>query len=218
MTIDVPAFLRGARREVEFTQKEGKSAKLVRLSRAYSTDQAGLWDAITNKERIPRWFLPVTGDLRLGGSYQLEGHAGGSILVCEEPKHFEITWEFGGEVSWVEVTLNVLGRDKTELVLEHVALDSDKWENYGPGAVGVGWDQLLMGLDLHIKGGGQKVDPALFMEWAMSKEGKAFAAGSSQAWSEASVRAGTDPIKAMAAAEKTTAFYTGVPEGDGTQE
>ena len=31
-------------------------------------------------ERIPRWFLPVSGDLRLGGRYQLEGNAGGEVL------------------------------------------------------------------------------------------------------------------------------------------
>ena len=28
-----------------------------------------VWDACTNPERIPRWFLPVSGDLRLGGRY-----------------------------------------------------------------------------------------------------------------------------------------------------
>ena len=44
-----------------------------------------MWDACTDPERIGRWFLPVSGDLRLGGRYQLEGNAGGEILRCEPP-------------------------------------------------------------------------------------------------------------------------------------
>lgn len=38
-----------------------------------------MWDACTDPERIPRWFLPISGDLRLNGRYQLEGNAGGAI-------------------------------------------------------------------------------------------------------------------------------------------
>ena len=30
---------------------------------------------------------PISGDLRLGGRYQLQGNAGGEILVCEPPQH-----------------------------------------------------------------------------------------------------------------------------------
>ena len=44
-----------------------------------------MWDAVTSAERIPRWFLPISGDLRLGGRYQLEGNAGGEVLECAPP-------------------------------------------------------------------------------------------------------------------------------------
>ena len=51
--------------------------------RTYPTDQADLWDCLTNAERIPRWFLPVSGELVEGGRYQTEGNAGGVIeKVC----------------------------------------------------------------------------------------------------------------------------------------
>ena len=40
-----------------------------------------------------------TGDLRLGGRFQVEGNAGGEITACDAPKHFAITWEFGGGMS-----------------------------------------------------------------------------------------------------------------------
>ena len=64
-----------------------------------------LWDVLTNAERIPRWFLPISGELELGGRYQLEGNAGGVITACEPPLHFTVTWEFGRDVSWAEVRL-----------------------------------------------------------------------------------------------------------------
>ena len=55
----------------------------VILARTYDTTIDDLWDACTNPDRIPRWFLPISGDLRLNGRYQLEGNAGGTIERCE---------------------------------------------------------------------------------------------------------------------------------------
>jgi hypothetical protein len=44
-----------------------------------------------------------------------------------------------------------------------------------------------------------------------SDEGKRFYQLSSDAWREAAIAWGTDPEQARAAAERTTAFYTGGP-------
>ena len=55
------------------------------ISAVYDTTLDDLWDACTNAERIPRWFLPVSGELRDGGRYQLEGNAGGTIERCDPP-------------------------------------------------------------------------------------------------------------------------------------
>jgi hypothetical protein len=49
-----------------------------------------VWDAITSAERIPRRFLPVSGDLRLG-RYQLQGNAGGEITGCNPPRHLRLS-------------------------------------------------------------------------------------------------------------------------------
>jgi uncharacterized protein YndB with AHSA1/START domain len=56
----------------------------------------------TNPERIPRWFLPVSGELKEGGRYQLEGNAGGTITRCDPPHGFDATWEMGSDMSWIE--------------------------------------------------------------------------------------------------------------------
>ena len=39
-----------------------------------------VWDALTDPDRIRRWMMPITGELKVGGSFQLEGNAGGEIL------------------------------------------------------------------------------------------------------------------------------------------
>lgn len=209
MTIDIIGQVGLITREVRAQEHDGRPARVVVASRTYDTSIEDLWDAITSAERIPRWFLPITGDLRLGGRYQLEGNAGGEITRCEPPRHLAVTWAFGGEVSWVTVRLDEDG-EGARLVLEHVAhVDDDRWDQFGPGAVGVGWDLTLYGLALHLAGG-ETADPAAAAAaWSASDEGKTFMRRSSDAWSRASIAAGTDEAAATGAAARTTAFYTG---------
>jgi uncharacterized protein YndB with AHSA1/START domain len=207
MTIDFPAYLGAVTRSVSELEYEGKPARAVRLTRTYETSVEDLWDALTNGERLPRWFLPVSGDLTLGGRYQLEGNAGGTIKACDSPHFLFLTWEFSGGVSWVEVRIGAEGHERSRLTLTHIAPVDEHWAKYGPGAVGVGWDLGLLGLSLHIAGGGaERLDEA---ELAASPEGKAFITGSSEDWGRASIAAGTDPEQATTSAKLTTAFYTG---------
>ena len=207
MGFDVEGQLGAVERSVSSLARDGHPARAVTLSRSYATTLADLWDAATNGARIPRWFLPISGDLVLGGRYQLEGNAGGVITACEPRSDFALTWEFGGDVSWVEVRLRDDGAGRARLTLTHRARLSEHWDTYGPGAVGVGWEMGLMGLAMHLaQPAAPKPDEAAF---ATSPEGKAFIAGSSEAWGAAAVAAGTDPGVARAAAARTTAFYTG---------
>jgi uncharacterized protein YndB with AHSA1/START domain len=192
-------------------EHEGQPSRVVIAERTYDTTPADLWDAVTNAERLPRWFLPVEGDLRLGGRYQLKGNAGGTITRCDPPQALDVTWEFGGGMSWVTVRLTPEGAG-TRLTLEHIvhASDTDEhWNKYGPAAVGVGWDLSFLGLSLHIASGGEQVDPKAFEAWSSSEEGKAFMNRSAEAWAAAHIGGGEDPATARAMAERTAAFYTG---------
>jgi uncharacterized protein YndB with AHSA1/START domain len=198
-------------RRFENREHEGKPARVVVAERLYDTERADLWDALTNPTRIPRWFLPVEGDLKLGGRYQLKGNAGGTITRCEPPRALDLTWEFGSGKSWVTVRLDSQ-EARTRLTLEHIVLTSDvdeHWKQFGPGAVGVGWDLAFLGLRRHIETGGAVVDPAAAAAWMGSVEGKEFMRASAQAWCEAHVAAGEDPQVARGMAERTAAFYTG---------
>ena len=71
MKIDIGRHIGAVTRRLENREHEGKIARVALASRTYDTTIDDLWDAITSAERIPRWFLPISGDLRLGGRYQL---------------------------------------------------------------------------------------------------------------------------------------------------
>lgn len=192
-------------------EHEGKPARVVVAERTYDTHVEDLWNALTDAERIPRWFLPVEGELKLGGRYQLKGNAGGTITRCDPPHALDLTWEFGGGMSWVTVRLTARGA-ATQLVLEHIVHASDvdeHWKQFGPGAVGVGWDLALYGLAIHLASGGAPVDPAEFERWSGSDEGKAFVRRCAAAWADAHSAGGEDPSVARGMAERTAAFYTG---------
>ncbi|MBR0872510.1 SRPBCC family protein [Bradyrhizobium tropiciagri] len=214
MKIDPIAYVGAVVREVAFGERDGKPTRAVIATRGYDTDIDDLWDALTNPERIPRWFLPISGDLRLGGRYKFEGQAGGEIRRCEPPRRLAVTWEAMGSVSWVTVTLAEDGAERTRLELEHVAVvEGEFWDRYGPGAVGVGWDLALLGLALYLATPpGEAFDRAAASAWPASDDGKDFIRRSSSDWSRASIAAGTDEVAARRAAANTTAFYCGEPE------
>ena len=196
-------------REIYTREYEGSPARVLVASCVYDTSIDDVWDAITNAERLPRWFLPISGDLRLGGRYQLVGNASGEITVCDPPQAFDITWEYGGNVSWVQARLTELSDGGTRLRLEHIAhVPEDFWNQYGPGAVGVGWDLAFLGLGRHLETGAA-VDPKQAAEWPTTEIGKGFVIGSSDEWARASIAAGEPEAAAREAAKRTTAFYTG---------
>jgi uncharacterized protein YndB with AHSA1/START domain len=209
MMMDVLRYLGAVTREVQKRDHGGRPACAIVATCTYDTTIDDLWDAITNPERIPRWFLPISGDLRLKGRYQLLGNAGGQITGCEPPRNLAITWEFGGQVSWVYVSLTELSDGGARLQLEHiVAMPDDIWSQYGPGATGVGWDLTLVGLGRHLSTG-IAADRKEAAAWLVSEEGKDFVRQSSEAWGQASIAAGTDQAAAQDQARRTTAFYLG---------
>jgi uncharacterized protein YndB with AHSA1/START domain len=195
-------------RVVRNIERDGKPAKAVIASCVYDTDVSDLWDALTSRERIKRWFLPVSGDLKLGGRYQFEGNAGGTITECRPQQRIGATWEFGSNVTWVTLTLTPEGR-ATRLELEHVAIVDPNLPPFGPGAVGVGWELGLMGLAWHIADPATAIDPAEGAAWPTTAEGKDFVRTSSTGWGVADIAAGEEPTKARAGAEMTRQFYTG---------
>jgi uncharacterized protein YndB with AHSA1/START domain len=186
---------------------DAREARTIVLSRRYDAPIDDVWDAVTDPERISRWFLPVTGDLKLGGRYQTEGNAGGVIKVCEPPRRLGVTWEMGEtkESDFSEVELRLSEVDGgTEFTLEHVAVvDPNFWNQFGPGAVGVGWDLALLGLGAYLRGESFG-NPE---EFEKSPESRAFTTASCEAWEGAAVAGGIPADEARSMTVNTTAFY-----------
>ncbi|BCB91647.1 SRPBCC family protein [Phytohabitans suffuscus] len=209
---DVLDELAAARREVGKGPLPAGEGDTVVLRRRYDAEVEDVWDAITTPERLSRWFLPVTGDLRVDGTYQLEGNAAGEILQCQPPRMLRVSWLYGEEAqrgtSEVEVLLAPSPLGGTDIVLTHTAIvDPEFLAEYGPGATGVGWDLGLMGLALHLAGE-QVADPS---EFEASAEAREFSRRSAAAWGEAHLASGADPEQAAAGVEATTNFYAPEP-------
>ncbi len=214
--IDIVSEIEAVQREVGKGSIPAGVGRSLRLQREYDAPIEDVWDALTNPERISRWFLPISGDYRLGGRYQFEGNAGGEIVACERPHRFKVTWAYGEaasgvDVSELDVRLSTVDGAATRLELVHTAVVPDEpWAEYGPGAVGVGWDQGLLGLTLHIRDG-SVLDPAV---WPLSAEGRKFLTKSSEAWGDANQAAGADPDTVARGVANTTAFYAPDPEAE----
>jgi uncharacterized protein YndB with AHSA1/START domain len=209
LEVDVDYQINAVQRKFGTRTIDTGEAYVATISQAYDTDQDDLWDAVTNIERIPRWLMPITGDLTVGGSYQLQGNANGTVLTCDPPKNFTATWEYGGNTSWIDVSVSSVGPDRARLVIEHIAhVDDETSRQFGPGAVGMGWDSMLLGLALHLSTG-ESVDPSAGQEWLATEDGRRFLKLSGEEWYAANVDNGEDPALARAAADRCLKAYLG---------
>ena len=64
-----------ASRRVVGTLRSANGAGTVRIEDRYGTDVEDLWSALTDPERLARWYGEVEGDLHEGGQFRvyLEG-------------------------------------------------------------------------------------------------------------------------------------------------
>ena len=215
--IDVYDHVSAVERRVGSRTLPAGQARVVTVARTFAAPVDDVWDACTNPERIPRWFLPITGDLRVGGRYQLEGNAGGVVERCDPPggagvPGFVATWEFGDQVTGIEVRLTPGPGGHTLLTLDHVGhVDDAFWAEFGPGAVGIGWESGLLGLAGHLGAPGVPT-PDQGPAWMASDAGRAFVTRSAAGWSAAHVAGGGDPVAARESADRTVAAYTGDAE------
>jgi uncharacterized protein YndB with AHSA1/START domain len=197
MIIDIAEQIGATSREVSRHHTESGETVVVTLQRRYPSDPTDVWQAITDPERVRRWFLPLTGDLREGGNFELEGNASGDIVKCEPPRHLVVT--FGGESSIVDVQLSGDGQ-QTLLKLTH----SVPLEMAGSGAgalyVGPGWDGALMGIALYLAGEVSE-DPVAV---ANSPQVQDFNVSSIKEWVASIEASGTADADAISAAQQAS--------------
>ncbi|MEO7006118.1 MAG: SRPBCC family protein [Terrimesophilobacter sp.] len=195
MNIDIANQINAIDRKVESLSADANTGERIGVSlrRNYDAPIDDVWNAITDPARLKRWFMPVTGELRVGGTFQLEGNAGGEVLACEPPHLLRLTW--GGPTSVVELRL-MHAASVTELRLEHNVPIEMAQSGAGALWVGPGWDGALMGLGLFL-GGHPIDDPAKI---AASRQVQQFSQRSVHAWAAAVKASGTATTDQLAQA------------------
>jgi uncharacterized protein YndB with AHSA1/START domain len=125
---------------------------VVRLNATYESDVETMWSALTDPQRLAKWYGTVDGDLREGGAFTAvvlaSGWDGrGRIDACVPQRKLEVTvWEEEGAEHVVAAELIADG-DTTHLALEVRGLPLDfVW------AYGAGWQVHLEDLGAHLAG------------------------------------------------------------------
>ena len=199
-------------RKVAEGQVDDQPMRIITAERCFKESSATLWCALTEADRIAHWFVPISGDLRLGGRYDLPMGVEGTIVSCQKFRGFRLSWEQEGQVSWVEVNLEQ-GDDSTRLRLVH-SIPKDRkaeqhWRKYGAGATGIGWDLSILGLVLYLDEGLKALDREVIDKWLTSDGGREFIESSATAWRIKQVESGESPEIAKEMADHAYRFYTG---------
>lgn len=206
--MDLIDELSGVGRAVGLGVLPAGPARAVALDRVYPVEVSRVWTALTDQREVSAWLSPVTSDLREGGNFEIEDTASGRVRVCEPPHHVRLTWLLGpesraGDSSLVDVRLSPMGH-RTRIALRHVSVvPEEAWRQFGPGAVGVGWDVCLLGLAGHL-GGVPLGDVSELLADPWMRDA---IVASSQAWGEAYRATGASARDVAASTAATTAFY-----------
>jgi uncharacterized protein YndB with AHSA1/START domain len=130
-------------------------ARVAVFTRTYETTIDDLWDACTDPERLKRWYVPVTGDFRVGGTFEQVNMGSGKIVACEAPSLLKLS--LGNGVDEIEMRLSPGPEDgTTRLELQHATtLDAHNIGGEMYDAIfcmGGGYYPRLLALDMHLRG------------------------------------------------------------------
>lgn len=201
------------RKVVLCADDDGEEACRVTARLQVDAPPDGVLRACTSHELLAGWLAPVEGELSRGGTFALEGGAHGTVLECapEAGGHlFRITWLYNDLPGTSELTVRLVPAEdgRTFVTLDHLAThDPEIWDDFGPAASGVGWDLVLLGLALHVRGE-TLTDPE---NWQASPEAAAVKRASVIAWARALAESGAPEAHVVRAAENSLGFYLPAP-------
>lgn len=109
----------------------------VRVSDVYPTDIDDLWSAVTDPGRLARWIATVSGDLQVGGDFDVTFTSSwtgpGRVESCDPPYGYTLRMEPGtAQEARMSVRLSPEG-DGTRLVVEDAGLPAEEQLAHGAG-------------------------------------------------------------------------------------
>ena len=134
--------------------RSADGAGVVRVEERYATDIDDLWSALTDPDRLARWYGRVDGELGLGGEFRMYVDASGwegtgRVEACGPPRRLMVTTKELSESfrKTVEATLTSED-DHTVLVIEVRGMPLDKIAFFGAG-----WQIHTEDLAAYLAGG-----------------------------------------------------------------
>jgi uncharacterized protein YndB with AHSA1/START domain len=155
MTTDTQDFT-STHYELQRREIASGEARCAIFRRSYNAPIEDVWNACTDPERLRRWYAPVQGELRVGGSFTQGDFGSGRIMRCEPPRL--LTVALGGDPAPDEIELRLApGADgSTVLEFEHATtLDTHEIGGQLFDAVycmGGGYGPRLVTLQRHLRG------------------------------------------------------------------
>lgn len=197
MNVNLARHLGAVLRQTRSLQND---SRLVSVSRLYDTTPEDLWDALTNPERLRRWFQNVTGEQK---EFALEDGTKLSVTGCEPNRRATMKWG----AAQLEFSLH-REHSHTRLTVEQAVPVSDaEWKRLGPGQFGLELEEAMLRLSIHLDSG-TAVTKLAWSGWRVSANGHQFIQGATDAWAEAAVKANVDPIDAHQAATRVAELHS----------
>jgi uncharacterized protein YndB with AHSA1/START domain len=129
-------------------------ARVAIFQRTYDASIEDVWDACTNPDRLRRWYVPVTGELRVGGAFQQAGMGSGDVVSCEVPHWLKLSLGKGADE--IELRLSSNENGTTALELQHATtIDQHSIGGQMFDAIfcmGGGYYPRLVALNRHLRG------------------------------------------------------------------
>src|SRR5438045_4793474 len=113
--------------------RSADGAGIVRIEDRYDTDIDDLWSAITDPDRLARWFGEVDGELSLGGEFRVHiadaGERTGQVEACDAPQRLFVTtretdesYRRGQGVPPFDAAWDITDRKSTRLNSSHLGI------------------------------------------------------------------------------------------------
>jgi uncharacterized protein YndB with AHSA1/START domain len=135
---------------------DGPTVAII-FTREYAATPDEIWAALTEPERLSRWFARPIGTLGAGHDVRLQFGDGADeyadlhLRRCEPPHRVEGEWAFpGGPTTTLRLTVAEQPDSVTRVTLEHTGFPPD-----GTAGTACGWHHKVDALDAYLRGAEQ---------------------------------------------------------------